>query len=95
MGKVDDRGVTLLFGAKETPLRSPGTAWTEPSASFRGKGWVTIGGVYDTGSRPGTFDSYLKGYMKRATAGWVAALFEAAELVQLDRRPPSRVRLLS
>jgi hypothetical protein len=55
---------------------------------------VTIGGVYDSGSTPGTLDSYLKVYMKRATAGWVAALFGAAGLVELDRGLPSRVRMV-
>jgi hypothetical protein len=95
VAKVDDRGVVLLFGAKETPTPFSWSSLEGAVEFLRGKGWVTIGGVYDTGSTPGTLDSYLKGYMKRATAGWVAALFEAAGLVQLDRRPPSRVRLVS
>jgi hypothetical protein len=36
----------------------------------------------------------LKGYMKRATANWVASMFEAAGLVQIDRNRPSRVRAI-
>jgi hypothetical protein len=60
---------------------------------LRGKGWVEIGMTYDVAGRTGTLDGYLKGYMKRATAGWVAALFEAAGLVQIDRGRPARVRL--
>lgn len=95
MARVDDRGVVSLFGAQVTPTPFSWACLEGAIDFLRGKGWVTIGGVYGTGSTPGTVDSYLKGYMRRATAGWVAALFEAAGLVQLDRRPPSRLRLVS
>jgi hypothetical protein len=95
VASVDDRGVVLLFGARETPTRFSWTCLEGAVDFLRGYGWVPIGGVYDTGSTSGTLDSYLKGFTKRVTAGWVAAPFEAAGLAQLDRRPPSRVRLAS
>ena len=58
-----------------------------------GSGWVPIGGVYDTTAISGTLDAYLKRFIKRVTAGWVAALLERAGVVQIDRGRPSRVRL--
>jgi hypothetical protein len=91
--RVDDEGVVLLLG--------PQRAWTrfrwptlEGAVHFLdGRGWVEIGSAFDTSARPGTLDWYLKQHVKRATAGWVAALFERAGLLEIDRRSPARVRL--
>ena len=58
-----------------------------------GKGWVVIGGVYETAGASDTLDGYLKAWIKRATAGWVAALLEAAGVAEIDRGRPARVRL--
>ena len=93
MADISDEGVVLLLGEKEarTPLS---WACLEGVADFlAGAGWVTVGGVYDTGGSPGTLDGYLKGWIKRATAGWVAVLLEAAGVVELDRARPARIRL--
>jgi hypothetical protein len=49
--------------------------------------------VLDTG--PGTLDEYLKTYLKRATAGWVAVVLEHAGVVAIDRSRPARVKLNS
>jgi hypothetical protein len=95
VARIDDKGIVLLFGAKETPTPLTWHCLEGAIDFLRNKGWVEIGTLYDTSARPGTLDSYLKGCMKRATAGWVAALFEAAGLVQIDRSRPARVRLLA
>jgi hypothetical protein len=58
-----------------------------------GKGWVEIGSRYEVGGKVGTLDGYLKRCVKRATAGWVAALLEAAGLVEVVRSRPAKVRL--
>jgi hypothetical protein len=57
--------------------------------------WIPIGSKYETTAEAGTLDAYMKGCLKRATAGWVAAVLEHADLVEIDRRPPARVRSLS
>jgi len=57
------------------------------------RGWVPIGTIYSTSSSAGTLDAHLKGYLKRATAGWVAALLERAGVVSIDRSPPARIEL--
>ena len=92
--RIDARGVVLLFGEKETPTPFSWDALEEALDFLLGRGWVQIGGVFDTSSTSGTFDEHLKGYMKRATANWVASMFEAAGLVQIDRNRPSRVRAI-
>jgi hypothetical protein len=90
---IDDAGVVLLLGEKRarTPIR-----WSVlegVGTTLAGGGWMTIGSVYDTSAASGTLDAYLKRYINRATAGWVAALLERAGVVQIDRSRPSRVRL--
>jgi hypothetical protein len=96
VGRVDDKGVVLLFGRKETPTPFTWECLEGAVALLKDRGgWVEIGMQYDTSGRSGTLDGYLKNFNKRATAGWVAAMFEAAGLVQIDRRRPARVRLLS
>jgi hypothetical protein len=86
-------GLVLLLGKKEawTPL-----SWRaiEGVPEFlRGRGWVPVGSVYSTRSQYGTLDEYLKTFLKRATAGWVAVLLERAGVLTLDRSQPARVKL--
>ncbi|MBX3286407.1 MAG: hypothetical protein KF703_13750 [Actinobacteria bacterium] len=92
---MDDQGVVLLLGAQEawTPLRWE--AWEGSARFLADRDWVHIGSKYDTGADAGTLDEYLKGHMKRATAGWVAAVLEHAGVVEIDRGRPARVRLRS
>jgi hypothetical protein len=93
VARVDGNGVVLLLGERQarTPLSWP--VLEGALAYLQGRGWVEIGGLYDVDSRSGTFDAYLKRHVKRATAGWVAALFETAGLVDIDRSRPARVRV--
>lgn len=56
-------------------------------------GVVVIGSKYETEGVEGTLDGYLKAFVKRATAGWVAAVLEAAGIVVIDRRQPASLRL--
>ncbi len=95
IARIDDKGVVLLLGKQEawTPLR-----WSclEGVPNFlSAKGWVPIGSRYETTADPGTLDGYLKGCLKRATAGWVAVLLEHARVVEIDRSRPAMVRLRS
>lgn len=90
---ITQDGVVLLFGKKETPTP---LSWAtlEGVAEFLGGGrWVVIGSVFDVQGDASTLDGYLKQYIKRATAGWVAALLERAGVVEIDRGRPARVRI--
>src|SRR5262245_32430593 len=69
VGRLGPESLVLLLGQKRawTPIR-----WSclEGIPDFlRGRGWVRIGGAFDVHGEPGTLDQYLKGCLKRATAG--------------------------
>jgi len=95
VARLDPQHLVLLLGRNEvwTPI-----SWTclEGVPDFlRGRGWVVIGSKYVTSGDPDTLDGYLKDFIKRATAGWVAAVLEHAGVVEIDRGRPARVRLTS
>jgi hypothetical protein len=92
---IDGRGVVLLLGAQEAQTRFTWHALEGVWDLLAGGGWLTIGTSFTSSATPGTLDAYLKLHVRRATAGWVAALLEAAGVVQIDRRPPARIRLAS
>lgn len=89
---VDDRGIVLLLGAK--------AAWTPLTWHclegigdvLAGGHWVPVGMTFSRDSTSGTLDEYLKRRVDRGVAGYVAALLEAAAVVDLDRRTPVRIR---
>src|SRR4051794_17396313 len=93
VARLDTNGVVLLLGAQETPTPIKWTCLEGIVPFLSSRGWVEIGGRYDTRANGETLDGYLKGCIKRATAGWVAAVLERAEIVEIDRRVPARVRL--
>ena len=90
---LDRNGVTLLFGAKETVTPLPWACWEESLDFLDGKGWVEIGGRFAVDADPSTLDGFLRRYIKRSTASWVAAVLEAAGLVESDGGRPAKVRL--
>jgi hypothetical protein len=85
--------IVLLLGAKEAWTPLPWEALEAVPDVLRGRGWVPIGGGYEVEGDPGTLDGHLKGYMQRATAGWVAVVLERAGVIEIDRSRPARVRL--
>jgi hypothetical protein len=89
---VDDDGIVILLGAQETPTRIRWSALEEVVTSIPLDSWMPIGSSYSVAATPGTLDAILKRHVKRATAGWVAAVLEAAGLVEIDRREPTRLR---
>jgi|1186.fasta_scaffold565155_1 hypothetical protein len=93
IASIDGTGIVLLLGQKEA--RTP-ISWAclEGVPQFlRGRGWVPIAGTYDTSSAAGTLDAYLKQFINRATAGWVAVILERAGIVVIDRGRPAAVKL--
>lgn len=85
----------LPLGEKEarTPLTWECLEGIVPFLAHRS--WVDIGSVYATQADPDTLDGYLKSFVKRATAGWVASVLERAGIIEIDRRRPARVRIVS
>lgn len=93
VANIDSDGIILLFGKKRTPTRITWKCLEGIPAFLRGKGWVVIGTIFYTWSNPATLDGYLKEWINRGTAGWVAAVLEKAGVVEIDRNRPMRVRL--
>lgn len=90
---IDEKGVILLLGAKEAATRISWECLEGVDPYLRGRGWVEIGSVFDARSKSGTLDEYLKKHVYRATASWVAALLETAQVLDIDRSRPAKVRL--
>lgn len=93
VGEIDDRGIVLKLGQQQAHTR---LSWEclEGAADFlRGRGWVRVGGARTAEGERGTLDEYLKRHIKRDTARWVARVLAEAGVVEVDRRPPLRVRL--
>jgi hypothetical protein len=86
-------GLVLLLGGREAWTPLPWRALEGLPDYLRGCGWILIGSVYSTDSQAGSLDEYLKRYLKRATAGWVAVVLEKAALLEIDRSRPARVKL--
>ena len=91
---INHRGVVLLFGKKQTKTPFSWSALEGIRTQFGRGNWTVIGGRRDVEGNPGTLDGYLKTYMKRDTAGWIASLLEAAGVVELDRGTPGRFRVV-
>ncbi len=93
MAEINEKGVVLLLGAQEAWTLMTWACLEGVGPYLTGKGWVRIGSKYETSADPGTLDAYLKGFIKRATGGWVAVLLEHAGVVEIDRGRPAKVRL--
>ena len=85
--------LVLLLGKKEAWTSLPWPAMEGVPDFLRGRGWVAIGSLYSTDSQPGSLDEYMKSFLKRATAGWVAVVLERAGVLVIDRSRPARVKL--
>jgi hypothetical protein len=86
-------GLVLLLGEKEAWTPLPWVALEEVPGFLRGRGWVLIGSAYSLDSVPGSLDEYLKKFLKRATAGWVAVVLEIAGVITVNRARPATIRL--
>ena len=83
----------MLLGKKEARTAFDWPALEGVVGFLKTRDWTEIGGVYDVSAKPGTLDSYLKQFVNRATAGWIAAVFEESGIIEIDRARPARVRL--
>lgn len=86
-------GLVLLLGQKEASTPLPWRALEDLPDYLRGRGWVVIGSAYSTESQAGSLDEYLKRFLRRATAGWVAVVLEKAAVLEIDRSRPARIKL--
>lgn len=93
VSEIKDSGIVLLLGAQRARTVIPWRALEGIPEFLRGRGWVMIGSVFDTEADASTLDGYLKGFVNRATAGWVAVVLERSGVVEIDRGRPARLRV--
>jgi hypothetical protein len=84
VAEIGDRGPYLDLGRQKARTLIPWKA-LEGIPEFLGASWRTIGSRYEKAVDPGTLDGYMKRFVNRTTAGWVACLLEAAGVVRIDR----------
>ncbi|MDD5701028.1 MAG: hypothetical protein PHU23_03165 [Dehalococcoidales bacterium] len=94
VGVIDSVGIVLLFGLKRTETLIPWRCLEGIPSFLRGKDWVEIGTIFDVKAKSDTLDSYMKQWINRGTAGWVAVVLEKAGIVEIDRKRPLKLRLI-
>jgi len=90
--QLDAEGLSLLFGPQKTRTLLTWPCLEGISGHLRGRGWVVVGANRDVDSDYG-LDGYLKRWIKRQTANYVAVVLERAGILELDRERPAQVRL--
>ena len=94
IGRISSDGIVLELGQKRTPTLFRWECLEGIPPFLQQHGRVPING---SGKSQyivsGTLDGYLKAHINRLTAGWVAALLEKAEVVDIERTAPAHVRL--
>jgi hypothetical protein len=90
--QLDTDGLSLLFGPKKTRTTVSWRCLEGIPAYLRGRGWVAVGANRDLDNDRG-LDGYLKRWIKRQTANYVAVVLERAGVLDLDRQRPARIRL--
>ena len=85
-------GLSLLFGPKKTRTLLTWRCLEGVPGYMRGQGWVLVGANRDVNGDYG-LDGYLKRWIKRQAANYVAVVLERAGVMELSRERPARVRL--
>lgn len=85
--------LVLLLGAGKWRTAIPWEALEVVPDLLRGRGWVSTTGSYSTDKDPSSLSGWLKQYVSRETANWVAVVLERASILELDRGRPLRARL--
>ena len=93
IGEMTPDALILLFGPKKTQTAISWACLEGIPDYLRGRQWVRIGANRDVQGDQDALDGYLKGFIKRQAADYVAVVLERAGIVELDRARPARVRL--
>lgn len=91
--RIDGRGLVLLLGQGRWETRLPWDALEGIPGLFRGRGWLRTTGLFNRNPDRTTLNGYLKQYVNRETANWVAVVLEQAGVLELDRTRPVKARL--
>jgi hypothetical protein len=91
--RLDGGGLVLLLGKGRWETRVPWEALEGVADLLRGQGWVRTTGSFAPEDDTTTLSGYLKQYVYRETANWVAVVLTEAGVLELDRTRPVRARL--
>ena len=93
--KLSEGALVLLFGEKRTRTAIPWSCLESVMRLLVKGDWIEIRSVHDVEGVPGSLDGHLKsnGGPARTTGGYVAAVLEAARIVDVDLNRPAKVRL--
>ena len=90
---IDGEKVLIETGKKPSTLKIPASSLEEAPDFLKGKGWVRIGAVHEI-SDDLSLDTFLKRFCHGTSlASYVAPLLELAEIAEIDRDRPARIRL--
>jgi hypothetical protein len=91
--RLDGRGLVLLLGKGRWETRIPWDALEGVPDLLRGRGWIRTSGSFAPESDTTTLSGYLKQFVNRETANWVAVVLDKAGVIELDRSRPLSARL--
>ncbi|MCU7729823.1 hypothetical protein ODJ79_39415 [Actinoplanes sp. KI2] len=95
IGAMTSDALILLFGPKKTRTAISWACLEGIPDYLRGRQWVRVGANRDVQGDQDALDGYVKQFIKRQTADYVAVVLERAGIVELDRARPARVKLRS
>ncbi len=89
------RAEVILFIGKRRRTTIPASCLNGIPNFLKGKDWIEIGAIHDYACKPGTLEDYVNDSKpeKTSVGNYVASILEHAGIVDIDRKPPSKVRL--
>jgi hypothetical protein len=91
--RIRTDGIVLLLGEGRWRTLVPWEALEGVPDLLNGRGWVRTSGGFTVDRDATTLSGYLKQYVNRETANWVAVVLAAAGILELDRARPITARL--
>nr|NIO38105.1 hypothetical protein [Candidatus Bathyarchaeota archaeon] len=90
---INGEKILIETGQKPTTLKIPASAVDETPDFLRGKSWVRIGAIHEISDEL-SLDAFLKNFSGGTSlASYVAPLLELAEIAEINRSRPARLRL--
>ena len=88
-----DQVILLIGNRRKTSI--PAECLNGIPNFLKGKDWVEIGAIHDYACKPGTLEQHINNSKPEKTSigNYVASILEHTEIVDIDRKPPSKVRL--
>ena len=91
--RMDEGGLVLLLGKGRWETRIPWGCLEGVPELLRGRGWIRTSGSFAPESDTTTLSGYLKQFVNRETANWVAVVLDKSGVIELDRSRPLSARL--